>query len=91
MINLLAETPVPISKVPAWVSEHCGFQPNRSTVFRWTTRGSGGRILSTIKVGGRRVTTVEALLAFFESDGPAAQCVSQSASDTEAYLESEGI
>lgn len=94
-INILAETPVLISKVPDWVAEHIGFRPNRSTVFRWTKRGSGGRKLSTFKAGGRRATTVEALLRFFAGDdetpdtGPINS--GQSHDAAEAYLHSEGI
>ena len=94
-INILESTPIPISKVPAWVLEHCGFKPNRSTVFRWTKRGSNGRILATVKAGGRRITTVEALLEFFDEGsghaGNAPERTARSDQEAAAFLEAEGI
>jgi Protein of unknown function (DUF1580) len=39
------------------------------TVFRWTTRGCGGRVLDSVRIGGRRYTSVEALARFAADDG----------------------
>lgn len=36
-----------------------------STVFRWATRGLNGRVLESLKVGGQRCTSLEALGRFF--------------------------
>lgn len=41
-----------------------GRQVHLSTVLRWCSRGARGRVLSSWMVGGRRMTTVEAVNAF---------------------------
>ena len=90
-INILDSTPIRLSRVPHWVESNIGFKPNRSTVFRWATRGARNRKLATFNAGGRKFTTVEALLEFFGIDNSAPLPTSQSNSDSEAYLESEGL
>lgn len=90
-IDILNSTPIRLSKVPHWVESHIGFKPNRSTVFRWSTRGAKGRKLETFNVGGKKCTTVEALLKFFGTDNSAPMPTSQTTADSEAYLESEGL
>lgn len=42
-------------------------QPNVSTWWRWARQGIRGRLLETVKVGGRRYTTQEAVLRFVEA------------------------
>ena len=92
---MLDETVLPLSKVPGWVQEHAGFKPNRSTVFRWKTRGCNGKRLSTFRIGGRVCTTVEALLDFFATDGELSDSLPPQQSPThdqaDAYLAAEGI
>ena len=39
---------------------------NPSTCWRWATTGSGGIVLKTWLLGGRRLTTIEAVLEFME-------------------------
>lgn len=92
-INILDSTPVPLSKVPQWVEEHAGFKPNRSTVFRWTKRGAKGRKLATFNAGGRKCTTVEALLEFFSGEDESSDLKqpNQGHSEAEAFLASEGF
>lgn len=89
---MLDETTLPLSQVPAWIEEHAGFRPNRSTIFRWKTRGCRGRKLRTYRIGGRVCTTVEALLEFFD-DGDDAASVATVPTDSavDAYLAAEGI
>ncbi len=41
-----------------------GRKVHLSTVLRWCSRGARGRVLSSWMVGGRRMTTVEAVNAF---------------------------
>ena len=85
---------MPLSLVPAWVEQHAGFRPNRSTVFRWKTRGCRGRKLATFRAGGRVCTTIEALLEFFGDDESDAILTAQTGckpSTTDAFLDSEGI
>ena len=91
-INILDSTPVMLSKVPQWVDEHIGFKPNRSTVFRWTKRGAKGRKLETFNAGGRKCTTVEALLEFFSGeDEPGSSILSSPQSEAESFLAAEGL
>lgn len=42
---------------------------NRKTLTRWITQGMGGRTLAARKVGGRYVTTLEALEEFLGLEG----------------------
>ena len=85
---------IPCSRVPHWCKEHLGHKFNRSTIFRWYTRGSKGGKLETIRAGGRRYTSEEALLRFFNRTTPAQNQElfrSKGELDAEAYLESEGL
>ena len=79
-----------LSKVPEFVDGRYGFRPNRSTVFRWKTRGCNGKRLKTCRVGGAVVTSEAWLLEFFsdDDDGPQALTGSPGA---QAYLASEGF
>ena len=93
-MNLLDQTAIPLSRVPDKVKELAGFKPNRSTVFRWKTRGCNGRKLTTFKAGGRVCTTIEALLEFFDDGESDAVLTAQTGckpSTTDAFLDSEGI
>ena len=38
-----------------------------SSIYRWSTKGVGGVVLETIKVGGRRMTSLEALERFIQA------------------------
>lgn len=82
-----------LSQVPDWIEGRYGFRPNRSTVFRWKTRGCRGKKLKTFHVGGRVCTTVESLLEFFADD--AAELANAATVPTDAavdsYLAQEGI
>ena len=99
MIDIPNEKMLPLSKVPQWLEKHLGHKVNRSTVFRWKTRGSRGSRLETILVGGRRYTSEEALVRFFNAstkaqDGEVAtntRINSKAYGDSEAYLKSEGM
>ena len=50
-----------------------GKKPHLATLYRWATRGVSGTRLETIRVGGARYTSVEALQRFVDrlSDPPA--------------------
>ena len=90
MSKLINQTVLPLAEVPAWVNDNAGFKPNRSTVFRWKTRGCRGKRLHTFRIGGRVCTSIEALMEFFsDNDQPA---LSHAGSPgAEAYLASEGF
>lgn len=52
--------------VPAVEQAH-GFRPHLSTPWRWAVKGCRGIRLRTVVVGGRRLTTVDDVLAFSEA------------------------
>jgi hypothetical protein len=53
---------IPLERVPALLPN----RPDRSTVFRWASKGCCGVRLRTVSVGRTRHTTERWLLAFFE-------------------------
>ena len=101
MIDIVNEQMIPFSKIPAWCEEHLGNGVNRATVHRWRTRGARGSKLETVLAGGRRYTSQEALLRFFDSATAAedgfgspqhnAHERKREIEDVDAYLRSEGI
>jgi len=67
-----------------------GHRPHLSTALRWCQRGVGGVKLKSWKIGGRRMTTVEAVQEFVEvttsaSDQSAAQASAISAPTSKAH------
>ena len=52
---------VMLAHVPNWIEDRFGFRVNRSTVFRWKTRGCRGKRLNTFRVGGRVCTICRSL------------------------------
>ena len=101
MIDIISEEMIPFSKVAKWCEKTIGDRPHPSTIHRWRLRGTRGVKLETILIGGRRFTSVEALLRFFdnstaaESGVNAAQIQShqrlREMQAADAYLKSEGI
>ena len=97
MIDIVNEQMIPLSKIPAWCEKQLG---HPSTVHRWRLRGARGSKLETVLVGGRRYTSQEALLRFFDHTTTAGDGVSspqhnvhqrkRKIEDAEAYLKSEG-
>ena len=72
MIDLAAETTIPLSDAPKHLPAKNGKRIHLATVYRWIMRGVQGVKLESLKVGGGRVTSVEALQRFAErlsSDG----------------------
>ena len=97
MIDIVSEQMIPFSKIPAWCEKYIGHRVNRSTVHRWRLRGARGNKLETVLIGGRRYTSVEAILRFFEmvtSAGEGCSQCQQSKVDleqVEAQLRAEGM
>jgi len=100
MIDIVNEQMIPLSKIPAWSEKHIGNRVNPSTIHRWRLRGARGSKLETVLIGGRRYTSQEALLRFFDHTTTAEDGVSSpqhnaherksKIEDAEAYLKSEG-
>lgn len=61
------------------VREATGTSPHLSTILRWCTKGARGRTLAHVLVGGRKMTTVEDVLAFVQvfdaTSTPPVNCV----------------
>lgn len=99
MTKLHKEQVLQFSRVPDWCQSFLGHRVNRSTCHRWRTRGARGVQLESFMAGGRRYTSIEALLRFFGAttcaadDEPLNSCSEQAVAiaAAEAYLESEGI
>lgn len=101
MIKLKDETLLRTSKVPEWCEQNLGLSVNRSTVFRWRTRGIGGVKLETCRFGGWRWTSEEALQRFFAaSNAPdcreydsneAPKANAKSLAKAEKFLDAEGL
>jgi hypothetical protein len=68
MIDILHEKLVPLRDVPSLPfipSRRQGKKLNKTTVFRWASKGTRGRRLETVWVGAERCTSMEALKKFF--------------------------
>lgn len=68
MIDLEHETALPLSEAPRHPmlrrGRRAGRPIHRATLERWRTRGVSGVVLETVKVGGIRFTTFEAIERF---------------------------
>jgi len=65
MIDLEAERLVPIKAA----AKHIPGRPHLSAIYRWMQRTE--KPLETVKVGGKRFTSIEAIHRFVEQSGPA--------------------
>lgn len=74
-IDLRRETAITLADVAQHVPKRRGRKIHYSTVFRWVTKGVRGRVLQSIKIGGIRYTTVEALERFLNESTSAGPCV----------------
>lgn len=68
MIDLQNETPLTLNQARRlpYLKGRNGNNISLCTMSRWRTRGIGGIILESAKVGGTVVTTAEAVLRFVE-------------------------
>jgi len=62
-MHLLTEDLLGLNEVPPVLQKRV----NISTVWRWTNRGIKGVQLETIKLGGKTLTSVQAVTRFIES------------------------
>ncbi len=62
MIDITTERLIPIEKA----GEELPHRPHRSTIWRWACQGLNGLVLETIRLGGRRFTSQQALKRFLE-------------------------
>ena len=64
MIDVTSETLIPIGKTAGEIERLTGDRPHRATIERWRMRGCHGVKLETVKIGGKRYTSQEALHRF---------------------------
>lgn len=64
MIDHETEGLIPITTA----AKHFPTRPSTATVWRWTLRGSRGRKLETLLIGGRRYTSRDAIDRFIRGD-----------------------
>lgn len=79
MIDTKHETLIPLNRA----SQHLIGSPHVATLHRWRLRGVNGVRLETLKVGGRRVTSLEALQRFIAGTTAAADGHDRSATPSE--------
>lgn len=75
MIDMSAESLVPLSKAAGWVPPTRGRRVHPSTLWRWAERGVRGVNLEVVRVGGTVMTSQDALTRFFRAltDGTQAE------------------
>jgi hypothetical protein len=67
MIDLRTETIRDFRQAAADVTDlRGGRRLHPATLYRWATEGCRGIRLETIRIGGRRFTSTQALIRFFE-------------------------
>lgn len=66
-LDLQREACISLAEVPSLLPRKRGKKVHYSTVYRWVTKGTRGRILESWTIGGVRYTSVEALNRFFET------------------------
>ncbi len=70
MIEPSTETLIPLNRCNDYIYALTGHRPHLSAIYRWCRVGRNGRRLETIKIGGARYTSREALHRFFLQSPP---------------------
>jgi hypothetical protein len=103
MVDLAHETVLPLGEAPRHPllrrGRRAGRPIHRATLERWRTHGVAGVVLETTKVGGIRMTSVEAIERFLErlntpgatSDTPTVADLARAHDAAERELEVAGI
>ena len=66
MIDLQNETVIPLTEACKHLPHRDGRPVHASTIFRWALQGLRGIKLESIKIGGSRCTSLQALARFAE-------------------------
>lgn len=73
MEKTIHETPAILGETCLLIAEagrHFPKRPSRETIERWIRKGVRGAILETVKVGGNRFTSKEAIVRFLTAQVP---------------------
>ena len=66
-IDIASEPPIPLTQATIYLPRRRrGRKAATSTLHRWATRGLRGVVLETIRIGGTRCTSLQALQRFFD-------------------------
>jgi len=68
--GLLAEDTLSLEQASEQIKAYTGRKPDKSTVYRWAKRGCWGVKLEHVRVGGRIITSKQALMRFINSAAP---------------------
>ena len=68
--STIKESSLTLKEVADYLPMRRGRKIHYSTIFRWATKGTRGRVLETTLVGGIRYTTIEALERFLGNAVP---------------------
>jgi len=98
MIDINSEKLIQFRDLPAYLQKILGRRPSLSTLQRWRLKGSDGVKLETIRIGGNRFTSAEALNRYFaqktaaaDGDSVANVATQAQADESQSYLASEGF
>lgn len=69
-IDLFNEQAIALRDVPKHLPKRNGKRVHFQTIFRWASKGCRGVVLATVKVGGIRYTSLEALRRFYSVYSP---------------------
>jgi len=69
-IDLQNEQVITLTDVSSYLPKRRGKKTHYQTVFRWATKGVRGNMLASVKIGGIRYTSLEALRRFCKSYDP---------------------
>lgn len=65
MIDIYRDQLIPLTEAPKHIPTREGKRVHRATVFRWALQGLGDTRLETVKCGGKRYTSRQAIATFF--------------------------
>jgi hypothetical protein len=86
MIDTTTEILIPFGQAPR---HYPGYRPHISTCHRHRLRGVGGIRLETVRIGGRRFTSVEAIRRFVERVNGESTSPANSTGDSATFDETE--
>ena len=66
MIDIAHETTISFSEAADSLPTRRGRKPHIASIHRWATRGFNGVCLEYLKLGGQRITSVEAVQRFLD-------------------------
>lgn len=94
MVNIVNERPITLFQAAALLPGNQGKPLSYTTVYRWATSGRKNVLLETMWMGGKRITSLEAIQRFMERLTTEASPALSTAYDTDIdrrLMEAHGI